>query len=82
MNLTYRPTPLLGRAKHLSVLHDQFSTLLACAPFVRKSDASDVIQQFILMREKSFEIEIAVVHSDQGGEFKNPAFKHFARSVG
>ena len=49
------------------VLHDQFSTLIACAPLIRKSEASDVIQQFILTSEKSFGISVAVVHSDQGG---------------
>ena len=52
------------------VLHDQYSTLIACAPLIRKSDASDIIQQFILMGEKSFGIHVVVVHSDQGGEFK------------
>ena len=56
MDLSYWPTPSPGGAKHLLVLHDRFSTLFACAPLVRKSDASDVIQQFILMNEKSFRI--------------------------
>ena len=71
MDLSYWPTPSPSGAKHLLVLHDEFSTLFACAPLVRKSDASDVIQQFVLMSEKSFGIKIVVVHSDQGGEFKN-----------
>ena len=64
------------------VLHDQFSTLIACAPLIQKNDASDVIQQFILTSEKSFEIGIAVVHSDQGGEFKNPALHAFCTKRG
>ena len=67
MDLSYWPTPSPGGAKHLLVLHDQFSTLIACAPLIRKSDASDVIQQFILTSETPFGLEIAVVHSDQGG---------------
>ena len=43
MDLSYWPTPSPGGAKHLLVLHDQFSTLIACAPPIRKSEASDVI---------------------------------------
>ena len=77
MDLSYWPTPSLDGAKHLLVLHDQFSTLIVCAPLIRKSDASDVIQQFILTSEKSFGINIVVVHSDQGGEFKNSALQSF-----
>ena len=61
MDLSYWPTPSPGGAKHLLVLHDQFSTLIACAPLVRKSEATDVIQQFILTSEKSFGINVAVV---------------------
>ena len=82
MDLSYWPTPSSGGAKHLLVLHDQFSTLLACAPLIRKSDVSDVIQQFMLTSEKSFGIEIAVVHSDQGGEFKYPALQSFCTKRG
>ena len=59
------------------VLHDQFSTLLVCTPLIRKSDAFNVIQQFTLTSEKSFGIEIIMAHSDQGGEFKNPALQSF-----
>ena len=82
MDLTYWPTPSPGGAKHLLVLHDMFSTLLTCAPLVRKSDASDVIQQFILMSEKPFRIKIVVVHFDQGGEFKNSALQAFCTKRG
>ena len=42
MDLSYWPTPSQGGANHLLVLHDQLSTLLACAPLVRKSDASAI----------------------------------------
>ena len=67
MDLSYWPTPSPRGAKHPLVLHDQFSTLPACAPLVRKSDASDVIQQFILMNEKSFAVQIAPAHFDHRG---------------
>ena len=63
-------------------MHDQFSTPFACAPQVRKSDASDMIQQFILTSEKSFGVRIAVVHSDLGGEFKNSKFQAFCKEHG
>ena len=82
MDLSYWPTPSLDGEKHLLVLHDQFSTLIACAPLIRKSKASDVIQQFILTSEKSFGISVAVVHSDQGGEFKNSAVQSFCTKRG
>ena len=32
MDLSYSPAPSLGGAKHLLVMHDQFSTLFASAP--------------------------------------------------
>ena len=35
MDLSYWPTPSPGGAKYLLVLHDQFSTLIACAPLIR-----------------------------------------------
>ena len=73
MDLSYRPTPSPGGAKNLLVLHDQFSTLIACTPLIHKSEAPDVIQQFIVTSENSFGISVAVVHSDRGGEFKNSA---------
>ena len=82
MDLFYWPTPSPGGAEHLLVLHDQYSTLIACAPLTRKRDASDVIQQFILLSEKSFGIHVAVVHSDQGGEFKNSALQSFRTTRG
>ena len=82
MDLSYWPTLSPGGAKHLLVLHDQFSTLIACAPLIRKSEASDVIQQFILTSEKSFGISVAVVHSDQGGEFKNSTLLSFCTKRG
>ena len=82
MDLSYWPTPSPGGAKHLLVLHDQFSTLIACAPLIRKSNATDVIQQFILTSEKSFGIGIAVVHCDQGGKFKNSALQSFCTKRG
>ena len=82
MDLSYWPTPSPGGTKHLLVLHDQFSTLIACAPLIQNSDASDIIHQFILTSEKSFGISIAVVHSDQGGRKRTPHRNHFARSVG
>ena len=62
MDLSYWPTPSPMGAKHLMVLLDQFSTVFACAQLVRKSDASDVIQQFILTSENSFGVKIVVVH--------------------
>ena len=64
------------------VMHDQFSTLFACAPLVRKSDASDIIQQFILTSEKLFGVRTAVVHSNQGGELKNSKFQTFCKEHG
>ena len=78
MDLSYWPTPSPGGAKHLLVLHDQFSTLLACAPLVRENDASDVIQQFILMSETLFEIEIVMVHMTRGVSSRTPHCKHLA----
>ena len=42
MDLSYWPVPSPGGAKHLLVMHDQFSTLFACAPLITKSDASEV----------------------------------------
>ena len=59
-----------------------FSSLLACAPLARKSDASDVIEQCILTCKMSFGVKVAVVHSDQGGEFKNARFQAFCREHG
>ena len=82
MDLSYWPVPSAGGAKHLLVMHDQFSTLFACAPLVRKSDASEVIQQYILTCKKSFGVKVAVVHSDQGGEFKNARFQSFCKEHG
>ena len=47
-----------------------------------ENDASVVIQQFILMSEKLYGIEIAVVHYNQGGEFKNSALQTFCTKRG
>ena len=63
-------------------MHDQFNTLFAYAPLVRKSDASEIIQQFILTCEKSFGVKIVVVHSDLGGVFKNSKFQSFCKEHG
>ena len=82
MDLSYWPTPSPSGAKHLLDLHDQFSTLIACAPLIRKNEASDVIQQFILTSEKSFGISVAVLHSDQWGGFKNSALQPFCTKRG
>ena len=82
MDLSYWATPSPGEAKHLLVQQDQCSTLIACAPLIRKSEASDEIQQFILTSEKSFGISIVVVHSDKGGSSRTPHCNHFAQSVG
>ena len=61
MDLSYWPAPSPGGAKHLLVMHDQFSTMFACAPLARKSDASEIIQQFILTYEKSFGVKIVAL---------------------
>ena len=71
MDLSYWPEPFPGGAKHLSIMHDQLSALLACVPLVKKRDAVESIQQFIPTCEKYFGVRIAVVHSDQGGKLKN-----------
>ena len=47
MDLSYWPTPSPGEAKHLLVLHDQFSTLIACAPLKFKNSA---LQSFCTKR--------------------------------
>ena len=47
--------------KHLLVIHDQFSALLAKVPLVKKSDAVESINQFITTCEKSCGVGIAVV---------------------
>ena len=71
MDLSYWPTPSPGGAKHLFVLHGQFSTLLACAPLIRKSDVRNRLGSrllwFILTR---------------GLSSRTPHCNHFVRSVG
>ena len=74
MDLSHWPAPYPGGAKHLLVMHDQINTLFVCALPVRKSDASEIIQQFILTCEISLGVKFTVVHSDRDEEFKNSKF--------
>ena len=55
---------------------------MASASLARKSDASQVIQQYILTCEESFGVKVAVVHSDLGRELKNARFQSFCKEHG